>query len=176
MSDKPVKKSRKPRPVPQPVQVYTDLRNRLLSLVPAEVGIEPSEETPHVWGVVMETGYPQAAVTLVSLADGTTSLYFGTGGGILGGGEHAAVAEVSRSFAALSERYFASMTPTHSFPLPYVGRVRFYVMTFGNAFTAEVDEQELGENRHYLAPLFFRGQDVITQLRLIQEQMQEEAR
>ena len=50
-------------------------------LVAEEFGGTP--EMPVVWGVVMETGYPEAVVTLVSLGDRTTSLYFSNGGGII---------------------------------------------------------------------------------------------
>jgi hypothetical protein len=164
------KKAPKPKSVSEPVQVYTDMRNRVLKLVPQEVGIVQSRETPNVWGILMEMGRPKAVVTLASLADGTTSLYFGNGGGMIGAGEHAAVAQVSKSFVAKSEEYFPRMIPTESFPLPAVGRVKFYILTFSGVFTAEVGENELGNRKHDLFPLYCSGQDVITQLRLIQEQ------
>lgn len=164
------KKGPDPKLVPEPVQIYTDMRNRVLKLVPTEVGIVQSKEIPNVWGVLMEMGFRQAVVTLVSLADGTTSLYFGNGGGIIGGGEHAAVAQASKSFVANSEKYFQRMTPAESFPLPSVGRVKFYILTFSGAFTADIDENELDNGKHDLSPLFCSGQEVITQLRLMQEQ------
>jgi hypothetical protein len=164
------RKTQKPQPVPEPTQIYTQLRNQIVTLVPSEAGIEQSQEMPNVWGVLMEMGYPQAVVTLVSLADGTTSMYFGNGGGMIGGGKHAAVATASKSLVSRSEEYFKNMTLTTSFPLPAVGRVKFYVLTFSGTFTADVDESELVKRKHDLSPLFYSGQEVITQLRLIQEQ------
>ncbi len=51
-------------------------------------------------------------------------------------------------------------------PLPSIGRVIFYILTFSGAYTADADENELGEGKHHLSPLFYAGQDVITQIRL----------
>lgn len=58
---------------------------------------------PAVWGILMETGYPQGIATLVSLADGTTSLYFSNGDGMIGGGQHANIAQASKAFVAAAE-------------------------------------------------------------------------
>ena len=90
--------------VPQPAQVYLQLRDHILSLTPAEVGLQPTPALPHVWCVMMETGYPVGWATLIALADGTTSLNFSTGGGMLGSGDYIPVAEASRAFVVEAER------------------------------------------------------------------------
>ena len=153
----------------EPTEVYHNLRRQILSLHPGDAGIEPTPEMPHVWGVLMETGYPEAVVTLLSLADGTTSLYFSSGGGLIGGGQHPTVAQASQSFVAAAGAYYQKMTLTWSFPLPGVGRVKFYVLTYSGIYTADADENELGHRKHELSPLFYDGQDVITQFRLAQQ-------
>lgn len=168
MFSKFFKKTQKPV---EPAEVYSGLRNRVLNLDPKEVGLVQSSETPNVWGVLMETGYEEAVVTLVSLADGTTSLYFSNGGGMIGGGEHATVAQSTKSFVASAEKYYQQMTSTQSFPTPVIGRVKFYILTFSGKFTMDVDENELGNGKNLLSPLFHSGQDVITQFRMTQEQM-----
>lgn len=155
--------------VPEPTQVIKDLRSKALTLSPSEIGVSPSPETPHVWGVLMETGYPEALATLVALADGTVSLYLGHGGGIIGGGEHANVRQAGKALLSSAEQHLAKLSPTTLFPLPNVGRVRFYVLTFSGALTADVDENELGQRRHELSKLFYAGQNVITELRKISE-------
>ena len=84
--------------------IYLDLRAMVLGARPDEIGLAPTPERPRVWGVLMETGYPKGVATLVTLADGTTSLYLSTGGGTIGGGAHEAVASASRRFLAAVER------------------------------------------------------------------------
>jgi hypothetical protein len=160
------RKSQELQPIPDPAPIYIEMRKQVLTLVPNEVGIVQSQEIPNVWGVLMEMGYPKAVVTLVSLADGTTSLYFGNGGGIIGGGEYPAVAKASKTLVSHSEKYFKSIIPTTSFPLPSLGRVKFYILTFEGVFTADGEEKDLGKGQHNLSPLFYSGQEVITQLRL----------
>jgi len=61
------------------------------------------------------------------------------------------------------------MTATRTFPLPRVGRTVFYMLTDSGVLTAEADENDLGEQRHALSPLFYAGQDVITQLLLVSD-------
>lgn len=161
---------KKPKITATPVEVYNGLRNKILNIKPGEAGFEPSKEVPEIWGVLMETGYPEAIVTLVSLADGTTSLYFSNGGGMIGGGRIATVAEASKSFVIAAEDYYQKMTLTESFPSPAIGRVKFYVLTYSGIYTIDIDENELGNKKHEFSPFFYYGQEVITQFRLVQEQ------
>jgi len=167
MFSKLFKKAEKPT---EPAEVYNGLRNQILNLKPSDAGIEPSNEMPNVWGILMETGYPQAVVTLISLADGTTSLYFSNGGGMIGGGQHETVAQASKSFVIAAEGYYPKMTLTESFPSPAIGRVKFYALTYSGVYTIDIDENDLGNKKHELSPLFYYGQEVITQFRLVQEQ------
>ena len=113
----------------------------------------------------METGYPQAVATLVVFADGTTSLYFSNGGGIIGAGAHASVRAAGAQLLAVAEQHLATLEKTAATPLPAVGQVRFYVRTFDGTLTAEAKEQDLGARRHALSGLFLAGHAVIAAVR-----------
>jgi hypothetical protein len=161
--------NKKTMPVSEPDEKYTKLRNFLLNANPNDIGIFKSDEVPNVWGVIMEMVYSDTVGTLVSLADGTTSLYFSNGAGIIGGGQHAIIAKSTKAFIATAEKYYLQMSKTESFPLPTAGRVRFYVLTFSGVVTLDIDENELASHKHELSPLYYSGQEVITQLRIIDE-------
>jgi hypothetical protein len=156
-------KKSKPQP---PQNVYPGMRSNVLSLKPDEIGVVPTSEMPVVWGVLMETGYPSATVTLVSLADRTTSLYFSNGGGIIGAGQHAQVAQATIEFLVLAQKFYSQMQPTTTFPLPALAKVRFYLLTFAGVVTAEVDEEILGRELHRLSPLFHKAHEVIGNVRV----------
>jgi hypothetical protein len=158
------------QPAPTPAAIYSALRSRILSLSPVENGIKPSAQLPSVWGILMEIGYPNGTATLACLADGTTSLYTSSGGGILGCGDLEAVAKASRSFLTAAEMSAQQMEPTAVFPMPRIRKVRFYVLTFGGTLTSEVDEALLNRGKHRFTRLFYYGQEVITQIRLHEEQ------
>ena len=146
------------------------LRRLVLSTSPADLGLTVDADPERVYGVLMETGYDAAVVTVVSLLDGTTSMYVSTGGGTIGAGEHGPVAEATRAFVALAQVFVGQTEPTTDFDLPGVGRVRFHALTVGGGRTAEAAEEDLGRGRHPLSPLLHAGQDVVTQIRLLSEQ------
>jgi hypothetical protein len=147
--------------------VTHDLRNRLFASMPGELDIAPGPGHEHVWAVLMETGYPEAVASLITVADGTTSLYFSNGGGIVGAGQHPSVRESAERFLTLVDAQVGQLAVADEHPLPNVGRVRFYARTFTGVRTAEATERELGEGRHLLSPLFYAGHAVITAVRKI---------
>jgi hypothetical protein len=155
---------------PGPAPVYADLRTQILTLTPDEVGISPSAEYPTVWGVLMEMGYPRGSATLVVAADKTVSLYFSSGGGVLGAGPLERVWSAAKGVLALAQQDHEALTPTTEFPLPDAGRIKFYMRTFSETLATDADEIDLGEGRHRLSELFHAGHRVITELRLISKE------
>ena len=118
----------------------------------------------------MEIGFPEGTATLVCLCDGTTSLYMGRGGGILGGQACETVRTAGAKFLGLASDCLASMNKAKTFPLPGTGRVCFYVLTMSGVFAIDEDEQLLGDGKHRLSHLFYAGHDVIGNLRILSEQ------
>lgn len=82
-----------------------DLRAHMLSLEPATVRPRPTRELPRVWGFVMDMTFPRGTASIVSLADGTRSLYTSTGGGVIGGGFHEPVAAASNRLLSILESH-----------------------------------------------------------------------
>jgi hypothetical protein len=114
----------------------------------------------------METTYINGTVTLVSVADGATSLYFSPDGGIIGAGAQGAVQKAGFAFLAEAQASRELMQPTREAPLPPLGAVRFYLRTPARLLTAERSEEDLGEQRSSLSPLFNAAYRVIAQIRL----------
>jgi hypothetical protein len=139
------------------------LRNKLLTSPPEEVGLSGEDAKAKVWGVLMDVSTPAGSATLVSLRDGTASLYTNTGGGILGG---YAAREEAKAFVTAAEESLTHMSPTKSFEYPAPGRVKFYVLTRDGVFTAEATWEELLGKEHELSPLFGASHEVLTRLRL----------
>jgi hypothetical protein len=150
----------------QQADVYEGLRRQALHLTPDQLGA-PFSRAP-ILALLMETGYPEAAATLVGVADGTTSLYFSNGGGFIGAGTHAAVAEANRRWLDVGGTFLPELTELADPGLPDVGITQFVAVTADRLRGAVAAEEELGEGRHRLSPLFYAAQDVITQIRLTQ--------
>ena len=160
------KRKSKPESGYKTAEAYDGLRSQVLALDPATVGITPSE-FDRVWGLLMETGYPEAVATLVALGDGTVSLYFSNGGGIIGFGGHDRPRQAFRVLLAFAPAFLDQTERVAEHPLPAQGRTCFSLLTFDGVFAAEAAEDDLGQNRHPLSPLFYKAQAVITQARLV---------
>jgi hypothetical protein len=150
-------------------EVIAKLRRQALTEAPTLLLRNPSFRDAPALGVLMETGYPQSVVTVVSLIDGGASIYFSSGGGVIGGEGHEPVRLAARRFTQFAGLHLPEMSRCSDFPLPGIGLTIFYVLTQGGVFTQSVSEQELGGGTHSFSPLFYTGQCVITQLRMVSE-------
>ena len=142
----------------QVVDVYEDLRKQALELKHHDTGAG-------VIAVLMETGYPEAVASLLAVNDGTASLYFSNGGGVIGAGEHEPVRALAIAMVTAAAEYVSKAEPAETYPLPREGRVRFYLVTGEGVFTIEASEDDLGYERHGFSPLFHLGHELIAAIR-----------
>ena len=147
-------------------EVYEGLRKQVLHLTAAQLG-EKFAEAP-ILALLMETGYPQAVATLVGVVDGTSSLYFSNGGGIIGAGTHKTVADANARWLESGVAVLPRLSVITDPPLPGEGLTQFVAVTPQGLRGASAAENQLGEGRHELSPFFYSAQDVITQIRLTQ--------
>jgi hypothetical protein len=158
------------RPTPaEAADVYRGLRQMVLDLEPGAVGLADDPNSSAVWGALMDMGVAGGSATLVALADGTTSLYLSSGGGMIGAGGHAAVADATRAFLASLQEHLTELRRTDDVTVPREGRIAFLALTHKGRMRAEADEDDLGYGRHPLALTFRAAHDVLTELRLIDE-------
>ena len=150
-------------------EVMKELRNKWLTADADEFGLEGEDAKAKVWGVMMETAFPSGVATLISIRDGTASLYTSTGGGVLGG---YSAKEQARRFVVGAEKHLARMKPTKEFPYPETGRVKFYVLTPEGVYTVESTSREMQSKSHPLHPLFYAAHEVLTGLRRASERPQ----
>jgi len=69
-------------------------------------------------------------------------------------GQHDGPRKAGEALLATATKLLALAQPTKDFPLPKEGRTGFYFLTLDGAYTAEAQEEELGNGRHPSSPLF----------------------
>jgi hypothetical protein len=153
---------------PEVAEVYRGLRDTVLSLDPSSVGIHHTPDTPNVWGLVMDWTVDEAVATVVSLADGTTSLYLSTGGGSIGAGEHPAAAAASVRALRISEGMVDDVPPATSSPLPVRGRTALTLLTFSGLRRFEDTHVAFENGTSKLSPVADAMQEVINEIRTAQ--------
>jgi len=145
-------------------EAYAGLRNLVFQLSSDRPGSGTPCELTAV-AVMMEFTRPKAVVTLVAVADGTASLYFSSGGGVIGSGESESVRTVALDFIDVAARTGEAMTQAISYPLPQQGFVRFYIIASNNVSTVEVFEDSLRADADDLSRLFRKGHELISVIR-----------
>lgn len=155
------------KPEEPPEVVYDRLRRQALATSVVSVGISGIKED-QPYGFLMEMGMTDSVITLACFADGDAGLYYQSGGGMIGGASHENVREAAKKFLAQGEQVLSKMRPTTEHPLPKEGKVRFYALTLKGILTVEVERESLEESG--FSPLFTSGQEVVAQMRKVQEQ------
>ena len=106
---------------------------------------------------------------MVSLSDGTASLYTTSTFGIIGGAGHASIITAAQRFVKVADRYYSDTIATTTQPYPGKDKIRFYLLAFDGLRTVETDAAPVDSGSGKFSPLFDAGQDVLTELRKVTE-------
>lgn len=148
------------------VPLGPDLRAKILSLHPSDIGLEPTDDLPRVWGVLMDMGMAAGWATVMTLADGTTSLYTSGTFGIIGAGAHPTVASASSRLLRKIESNLDIFEATSQFEPPAGGDTRFLVLTYDGIHARRGPSDTLAKGGDPLSPIFDAGQELLTKIRL----------
>jgi hypothetical protein len=152
-----------------PAEAFLRLRQEALATQVTSLGLASEVKPNEPFGILMEMGVPSSVVTLACFANGDARLYYKTGGGMVGGISHEKVRKAAQEFTGLARKAMMRMSRVTTFPVPAEDRVRFYVLTPRGVFATETDREALGEPGNELAPLFYSGQEVVAEMRQVQE-------
>jgi hypothetical protein len=119
--------------------------------------------TIQVLGVVVDIPRGTGYATLVGFADGSTSLYTSTGGGTIGAGSHAAVAEATGAMLSVVEASADMFPPDDRVDLPPEEYVTITLITRSGRRRANVESVAFwGEVPSTIPEIIGAIQDVIT--------------
>ena len=154
-------------PRPPEENPYLALRQRALDVTAEALQLAPAPAAGAVFGVLMEYRVSDTIVSLVTFTDGSASLYFSTGGGVIGGGEHPSVRDVVVRFIQFSGQFLRHATPAPDTQPPAAGQLQFlFKLHPGALHRIAAAETAMQAGGHPASPLYLASQDVITQLRL----------
>ena len=153
-----------------PAEMTEKLRSMVLHLDPGDLGLTKERFRYPVFAMMMEEGFEEGSYSLSVVADGSTSLYFSDGGGIIGGGEHETVRKASGQFLSGAQRFFDQTQPVTIFPPPQSGEVTFYFVSFSGVRKYFGAKDDFAGERDPLAGLFFAGHNVIAALRQYEQE------
>jgi hypothetical protein len=144
---------------------YEQLRNAALAIEPGSIGGTPSGDVSHVFGVVMDIGMDRGTATLVAFADGAVSLYYSSGGAMIGAGEHEQVRVAAHRLLAVANSDLASFDTDATDVLPPQGSTQLTLLTFERPIRATAPSDDFGYDRVPGGLVFRAAHDVIAQMR-----------
>lgn len=144
-----------------PEEMYSFLRNQPLFMRRADFRIPGPPPGAPIWGLLMEWNHSGITATVLTLIDGTTSVYLSDGGAVIGGQGHEDIREANAEFIRTANQLYQHLKPCESFPSPAVGQTIFYALTDPGVLTAYGLEADLTEELHPLSPLFHVGHRVL---------------
>ncbi len=107
---------------------YLGLRQQALSVKPEQLGVT-LDNNEQVYAAVVDLPVTHATVTLACFFDGTVSLYYSNGGGMLGAGQkHEEVRKAGMSFLFSAGQTLKFLEKTDNLDLPHrQGRMRVLI-------------------------------------------------
>jgi hypothetical protein len=113
----------------------------------------------------MDWDVQNGTATVMSMADGSASVYLSSGGGFIGGkGIEAVRWAAQRAVSEATSLQLPEHSTTH-FPLPGANEAVFYFLTDVGVFKLATNLQELSSQQHGLRKLWEAMQAVITEFR-----------
>ena len=146
-----------------------ELRRLALATPPSKMGFVSDSAFPTVYGVLTDWDVG-GAVTIMSMRDGTASLYTTSKFGIIGGHGHDRVREAAVRYVKLADQYAKSSRGVTDFAYPKSGQVFFYLLTYDGVRLCVGNEDGIKRGSDPTAPLFAAAQEVLTELRRVTEE------
>jgi hypothetical protein len=146
------------------------LRQMVLTTPADKLGFTADEDFPTVYGVLCEWDIDGVTATVMSMRDGTTSLYTTSTFGIIGGHGRERVRQAALRYVKTAEQFVKSARPVTDFPYPKSGQVFYYLLTYNGVQLVIGDESTIERGSDPTLPLFAAAQNVLTELRLATEE------
>jgi len=145
------------------------LRQMVLTTPASTLGFSSGDDFPNVYGVLTDWDIGGVTATIMSMRDGTASLYTTSTFGIIGGQEHESVRQAAVHYVKVAEQFAKSGKVVTDFAYPKSGQVFYYLLTYGGVRQVIANEATIKRGSDPTRPLFAAAQDVLTELRLITE-------
>lgn len=145
---------------------YLKLREQALSVTPEQLGLSLNQDEIIAYGVIMDWEMGGAIATTVTFSTGDASMYLSSGGGIIGGGQHQAVSSAAKQLVKKADSYTQGPVAI-KMPLPAENNVSFYILTNKGIFASNETISNFEKGRSPLLPLFEEVNNVIGELRMI---------
>ncbi|MGH7451819.1 MAG: hypothetical protein ACRENG_10765 [bacterium] len=146
---------------------YEGLRQRAFTVTPQQLGLQISKDHTEIYGIVMDWDTGQVVATVVAFKTGDASVYLSSGQAFIGGFAHEAVKKAAFDFVEKAQPYLTKAQKTTINSLPDKECVKFFLLTNNGIYSHQETVKSIENSKTDWTALFSRGNQVITEYRLI---------
>jgi hypothetical protein len=148
---------------------YMDLRHRAFSSKPTDLRLDIPADKVVVYGVVMDWNVGKTVATIVAFMTGEASFYLKSGQIFIGGSEYKTIKDAAIDFVNSAQQYIKNTEIAPDNSLPDKDCVKFYLLSNIGIFVHQETVQNIEGDKTEWTILFHKGDQIITQYRLIVE-------
>jgi len=148
---------------------YNGLREMAFESKPEQLGLSLPVSKTVVYGIVMDWDVKNGTASIISFLSGDASIYFSSGGGIIGGGTHENVKIIAKQFVEKAQQMLDKAIKTEQTPLPDKNKVVFYLLTNKGIYSGQDNMENFQNQSSIWLGLFLIGNELINELRTIKE-------
>jgi len=144
---------------------YLGLRQLALDTKPEDIGVT-LDNNEQIYAAVVDLPLTNGIATLVCFFDGTVSLYYQNGGGMLGiGQKYEEVKKAGMSFLFSAGQTLQFIKPSQNFNLPVNNLISVYLKAKENTYKAEINISNIQSQEKHIQFLNFLIQNVLNYIR-----------
>ena len=152
------------------VNIYDALRSLAFSITPEQIGITLPNDTPVVYGIIMDWNIDGEIATVVSFLNGDASLYLSSGGGYIGGGQkYEDTRNAVLELLEFSQKMLPSASQSNTNDLPNLGMIKIYFLTTNGLFVGQDYLKNIESNASLWTEIFEKINDVVSSIREVAE-------
>lgn len=148
---------------------YLTYRNLAFSVKPSDLQLDLQSDQTVVYGVIMDWDIGKTVVTVVAYSTGDASVYLRSGQMYIGGYAHESIKDAAIDFVKSAQLFLKNTEIASDDSFPDEGCVKFYFKTNIGTFVHQVSDQAINDMDNTWTKLFLKGNQIITEYRLITE-------
>lgn len=151
------------------VNPYSDFRQMAFLVKLKDLQLNSDTDRTFVYGVIMDLDVGKTIASVVAYKTGDASVYFRSGQLFIGGSGHKKIRNAALDLINSAQDYIKNSEITIDNSLPEKGCIKFYLLTNIGTFVHQETTQILTDSKNIWTILFSKGDQIITEYRLISE-------
>ena len=153
--------------IPADRNPYEEYRNMAFKVTPVDLELNLPLVNTTVYGVIIDWPIKTSVATIVAYSTGDASVYIKSGQMFIGGFANSAIQNLAKEMIVSAQKLLSETSRTENFALPDSGVIQFSLLTNNGIFVHQETEESIDNNQTQWTPLFLKGNQIITEYRLI---------